>query len=319
MPYSRRSKDVRRRKTFSKNYKKKSYYSRLKDKKINTTVERRALEISKGQDEKDIPYYSTRGTWLLGNAQFPLNDTYPALADCPEILNTAFWVHEFGKVGGYLNSNISDAVAAQPAYDAREMKIHLKLLKVSFDFLNEGVEPAQVDMCIWRFPYNKHLLSTNAAPGPTVNPQPQWMHHKPFTNFNSITREAVDYHQKDADNVQSTKTLLAHKRILVYPNRQIDDPAAGGANRLNTRRWKNLTMSKNYKGLGFGEKYELEDQQVSPIGTAGSMSNHRYYLSIRVDNTVRFRGVSIVKFCKGKNIPLNLIFDRGAPGLIAEG
>lgn len=294
-----------RKKTYGK---KKSYIARLKDKKINTLAEHRSKQIALQVQQKAVQYYATRGVWLGGQAIWPINDTYPAIQDSMTILNSQFWYREFAKVGGYLDTDISNQMITAGS-EPRNMIIHLKSFKIHFDFIVQGQEKAIVDMCIWRFPYNKYLLASDTTPDATKNPQPQYFDHKPFTPYNTIDSFTVkEFH--DAPNVTGfNKQLVASKRITVHPSSNLIDVQTQEVNRIH---WTPLKITKTYKGLGYAEPFEIQ-QQLSPVTTYGSLSNNRYYISIRVTNTVQVRGISFVKFAKGRNIPDEIIFDRIAP------
>ena len=312
-------KKYNRKRNYSRKYTRKSrakkgLLSRLADKKINTVFERRAKEIAQKEARKAVAYYNTRGSWLAAGASWPTNDTHPPLADMFAIRPIDFFLREIAKIGGYLDTDISAQLQAgtpPPVYDPRKMRIHIKQIKLQFDFVNQGVNTAQVDMCVWRCKYNKFLLAQDLTPGPMINPQPEYYDHQPFSQFNTINHDALRAF-RDNDANTSRPTLVAHKRISLSPPRMMDDPAGGGGNRLNTVKYVRINLQKVYSGLGRPEKYDLETQ-LSPIHTAGSLSDVRYFFSIRVDRDVACRGVSIVKFCRGSSIPSQVVFDRLAP------
>lgn len=302
----------------SYNYKKKrgvrrkSYWKKLKDKKINTLYEKRSKQIVDSALQKATPYYLVRGVYLDPGSTWPLNDTFPTVADGYNLLESQFFVRQFAHVGGYLETDISNEMIVLPT-ENRDMKIHIKQIKLDFAFVNQGIEDLQVDLCIWRFPYNKYILANTAIPGPLDNPTPQYYNHKPFTPFYGIDKMADQAWKEDDANMKVKKHLIGHKRITVPHPKMIDDPAAGGSNRQNTVKWKSIKIVKTYKGLGYSEDYQIEPTNISPIATAGSLSKNRYFITIRTTDEVRFRGIATVKFCRGKGTPDQVVFDRIAP------
>lgn len=306
--------------------KKKSFMSKLRDKKINTLFEVRAKEIAVKADQKAIEYYYTRGVWLAAGAHpWPVNDTNPPPADWGYVLDNQFYSREFCKIGGYLAADLSTEVQddmqppAQPLTfrGERELMLHIKQIKIAFEFLNLGHTNVTVDFSVWRVPYNKYLLSTDNLPDAMKNPVPSYFDHAPMTIYNQITSAATADWRSSNANIKIQKERVAHARLVIKPGRMVDDPAAGGGSRINTEVWHKLTINKKYKGLGKAEKYTLTPQTISPVSTAGSLSEHRYFFCFRTFNgNLSFRGVSSVKFCKGKNVPENIIFDAGAPNAL---
>jgi len=308
--------------------KKASYQARLKDKKLNTLEEVRANQIVQKALSAERTYYITRGSYLGAGNEYPKNDQFPSIAQSFRLLQGSTFINEFCKVGGYIRSQLTTSTAALPdadeeddakaeedqeKRDLRDMYIHIKSILSEFRFLNQGNEEAVIDMCIWRVPYNKHSLAEDPdSPHPLTNPQPEFMWHKPFTPYNGLCYEyRRNWHTRD-DNLIYKKNLLASKRITVFPNRMIDITGGSASNRQNTVKWVTLKLSKHYKNKGFQEEYEVENN-VSPVVVSGSLSKNRYFLSIRTTQDVLFSGVTACKFCRGKNIPKNIIFDKLAP------
>ena len=321
MPYQKRynaKKNYRNKKTkkFPKR-KNNSYRSRLADKKINTLVEYRAKEIAIDETRKAIPYYSTRGLWLMPGANWPGNDIWPPRQDSLTMTNQQFFSREIAKVGGYLKTELSDEVTetniAPWPFEGRDMYIHIKEIKLLFRFTNQTPEDIEVDICLWRVPYNKFLLAADAQPDATKNPQPQYMWHPPFTFYNTISSHSRKLFVDQDTNMKATHQRLAHKRIKVRASPyMLDDPAGGGGNRINVEKWYSMNITKTYANLGRKEKYQIETS-ISPISTRGSLSDNRYYYTIRSTGTIQFQGVTSVMFCRGEGTPETVLFDEGAP------
>jgi len=307
----------------------KKYLSRLRDKKINarvascTLVEHRIKDIAKKEALKlNKPnYIVTRGVWLDPQAQpwLPLTDQWPPLASFFDINETQFHSFEVAKCGGYLETDVSAAVETGLAIDARNMFVRIKQIALQFHFVNVGTRNAVVDLQLTRFPYSKMALylDVNAAM-PAENPQPVYQDHKPFCTINTLTRELYKFY-KQSDVTQGNQkrifTVLARKRIVVRPGRMIDDPTGGGAAATNMTNYKGLRIKKTFKGLGKKEKYQIIQGNPGPNAgpIRGSLSDHRYFWSMRCTAPVKYLGVTAVKFCGSSMLDRQVVFDVGAP------
>lgn len=308
---------------YKKKYKKKyksRYSSRLRDSKINTLVEKRMQEIAQKEAMKvNKPnWIVVRGTWNLPQAAaWPaLEDQWPPIADFQTIDETQFHSHELAKCGGYLNSEVSDQLVAT-GVDRRSMYLTIKEIRARFHFVNTGAKAVLVDFQIVRMPYDKMVLFLSQAPQPSQNPHPVYQDHRPFTSLNTISKEALAYY-KQPDITQGNFTrrvqLLARKRIVLPPPKMIDNPGAGGADRLNTLDYRSLNLNKFWKGLGKKERYQIINGQQGPAQSLeGSLADARYFFSIRVTGACRYIGVTQVKFAASHILDRQLIFDRGAP------
>ena len=92
----------------------------------------------------------------------------------------------------------------------------------------------------------------------------------------------------------------------------IDDGTSAGGNRFNTEIWKSIKVNKFYKGKGRKHEYRIETQTVNPLNTIGSLSNYRYFITFRCDNTCYLNGVCACKFTGGGTVPENVVFHRRA-------
>lgn len=328
MPYGRRKFTRRTRRKFLRRRRKtgKKKYStttsKLRDKKINTLVEKRMQAISRKEALKlnPINWIASRGIWQNpqpAQAWDPLDDQWPALADWGVLNQTQFYAQQFCRIGGYLNTNFSDELAAT-GVDLRSMFVRIKHIKLDFRFTHANNYSVLVDMQVCRIPYDKQTLIVSPNPVPLENPGPVYQDHRPFTSVNTISRQALKYFkQPDATqgNMNRRVHVLARKRIIMAAPKMIDNATAGGADRLNTVKYHTLKLNKFFKGLGRRERYKIEAQAGGAVAAAnrGSLADNRYFLSFRCTAPVQFLGVTIVKFCADSGLDRQVIFDRLAP------
>lgn len=323
MPYARRR---YRRKPRRRTRRKKKKYSvsiaKLKSKRVDTLLEKRIVDLSKKTLVSSKSTYVARGIWTR-DGTWPALDVWPDVANSLTSIATQFRYAQFGRVGGYLNNDLSVEMSLgndpanpteQPArpYNFRDMFLRLKALIFEFRFLNTGQEAQEVDICLWRCPMRKRLIALDgAAPQAQAANQPQMYWHKPFTSLNTITPQCQRKFRDQAANIVPDRhTLLAHKRFKIEPGRIIDAPG-GGAASANLIKWKRVRVAKYFKGLGKREKYELVLNTISPdaAGLRGQLADCRYYYSMRTTGTIVYHAASAVTFQRGKNTDRQVVFD----------
>lgn len=312
-----------------KRYGKKKYsisIAKLKSKRVDSLLESRIVELSKKVVVESKTTYVVRGIWTR-DGTWPQADIWCPLANSHGITETQFVANQFGRVGGYLNNDLSVEMSigndpanptenpAQP-YNFREMYLRLKMIKFQFRFLNVSTDSAEVDICLWRTPMRKRLIALSAnAPSAQEANQPDLYWHRPFTFLNSISSQcSKKYRDQAANLIPNNHQLIVHRRFTIDPNKMIDNPAAGGGDRINMIKWKEVTLVKYFKGLGKREKYELVLNTISPdaANLRGQLSDCRYYFSMRASGTLAWHAVSVVSFQRGKNTPRQVVFDEVA-------
>jgi len=317
----------------------KSKAARLKDSKINTLEEKAALRIARQQLVKATQYYVRRSVFIgAGFTHWSENDMWPDISQSVRIKPQDFYYTEQCAIGGYLASDLSDRLTGQGTvttahFKDRSLALHLKQLKFKFRALNVGLTKATLDVYIFRVPYNKEWLAVQASVAVQPfdvsdrdNPKPQMSWTKPLTTFNTICPEALaEWKQSNIGPTIGPPSvsgiehhLIEHKRF-VLPVGHMIDTTGSASNRVNTEPWRELTVQKTYAGLGRKEDYEVYGEPVptanSFVRLQGRLSNNRYYLCIRCDQLCYLHGAFLVRFCRGKNFPDQVIFDAEAPGL----
>lgn len=325
---SKRGRSSRRSRRRSKRTKRR----RLADKKINTLYERRAKQIADKAVQSVIPKFIQRETWLRAptyhadgsidnpGAVWPSNDTWPQPLDLLRIAADDFQYYQIARVGGYIESDIAAEMIQGPAFfNLRDLYIRLHTLRLQFDVLNPGVETQALDIMVFRCPYNKHLVALDgtAAQAQSLreNPVPQrgWLH--PLTTFNTITGETVRAYNDSIVGLKIGVTKVMGGRYFVPPGKMLDDPTQGGGARVNQAVYKRIRLNKTWKGKGKKEMFENEVAQgavpaeFERLGTKGSLSHARYFLCLRASGNLVIRGVSAVRFSKGKDVPAQMVFD----------
>lgn len=321
---SRRRTRSRSRRKFKKRSRSRS---KLADKRINTLVELRMSQIAAKQIAKQHrpDYKFVRGLWESAQANpawgtYYGADVWPPIESFGTILPgpNGFWVREFAQCGGYLDTDIAGEMV-NAGMEPRDMFIHLKALQSDFRFVNSTNKTVLVDMQITRFGYDKSLAYFSQAPTNNLVPGPLYIDHPPFTSPNNLNGQFKRAFKEPTDALPKRRwQVLARKRITLRPSKMIDNPEAGGADRQNTLIFHKLKLNKFYKKKGLREAYKiLTTGQEGPLAgnLRGSLLYHRYFLSIRVSETVDFVGVTSVKFCAGSMLEKQMIFDRVAAGL----
>lgn len=325
----RRSRRTTRRRSKKRFKSRRKGRSKLADKRINTLVERRMSQIAAKQIavQHRPDYKYVRGLWESAQADpqwgtYYGADVWPPADSFGEILPgpNGFFVREFAQCGGYLENLISTQMVNPGGMEPRDMFVHIKSLQSDFRFTNAHNKTVLVDMQITRFGYDKSLAYFSQAPTDVLVPGPQYIDHPPFTSPNTLNGQFKRAYKEPTPALPKRRfQVLARKRILLRPTRMIDDPdGAANAQRLNTIQYHSLKLNKFYKKKGQKEAYKiLTTAQPGPLAPVlrGSLLHHRYFLSIRVTETVGFVGVTSVKFCAGSMLDKQMIFDRLAAGL----
>lgn len=306
---------------------------RLRTKKIDSLIERRMQAIAKKEVKQVIPKYIQRETWLRQptfnpdgsiaqpGATWPTNDTWPPPLDMHRIAADNFQYFQICRVGGYLESDIAAEMIQSPAFiNLRDLYVRLHTLRLQFDVLNPGVETQSLDIHVWRVPYSKHLTALDNTPDEQQslreNPVPQRGWLRPLTTFNTITGETARYYNDSISQLKLGVTRVCGGRYYCKPGRMLDDPTQGGGGRVNQAVYKRIRITKTWKGYGKKEMFE-NDPSAGPatpaefhrLGTVGSLAKCRYFLTLRASGNLTMRGVSAVRFSKGKSVPNNLVFD----------
>lgn len=271
-------------------------------------------------------YKFVRGLWESAQANPAWGtyfgaDVWPAL-DAFETLQpgpNGFYVREFAQCGGYLENLISTQMVNPGGMEPRDMFIHLKSLQSDFRFVNSNNRTVLVDMQITRFGYDKSLAYFSQAPTNNLVPGPLYIDHPPFTSPNTLNGQFKRAFKEPTDALPKRRfSVLARKRIILRPSKMIDNPEAGGADRQNTIIYHKLKLNKFWPKKGRREAYKiLTTGQEGPLAgrLRGSLLHHRYFISIRVTDTVDMVGVTSVKFCAGSMLEKQMIFDLNAAGL----
>ena len=186
---------ARKRRFNNKKRRKKGYVARLRDRSINTLVESRIKSIAQDLDNKQMEYYVERAAHLLPGQIWPANDTWPATATAILGNPGQLYYEQICQVGGFLSTDLASTTNPEvgPSPDMA-CSILLKKIGVSGRFLNQGITRAQVDVSIWRVPFDKTYLASRGHSGQPVPskmdlpvPYVNWI--SPFTLYNTATHE----------------------------------------------------------------------------------------------------------------------------------
>lgn len=214
--------------------------AKLRDRKINTLIEKRIQAISRREAQKIAPidWCVTRGLWYDVNAidpstgqAFPpinvLRDAWPSVLQFQALAPQGFYYRQIAKVGGYLAEDWSSQMV-QAGMDERSMHIHLKSIVQQFHFVNPNNYAVQVDIQLGRYAYDKQMLFLSQVSGtnaPTANPQPVFQDHKPFCTWNRMTRELLKYYKErnaSTGDFNRKFSILARKRLTLPPSTLMD-------------------------------------------------------------------------------------------------
>lgn len=284
-------------KSYKKSYKKRSnkkYSNKLADKKINTLVEKRIVEISRKEDARNQVWYTPTKTITDASFNWDLHGPYLRVPTASFLsINAGTIFHQ--RLTDFQDMIESDILSNNPA---KKIVLRVSGFRTFFQFRNDGVAPIRLKVWLVDIPTSATLIPTaETMPGGHLNglyfPHP------------GLPRQNLPYKYR----------ILAHKTIVVKPGvlylppmlissvstqSGIVEPTYGTYTNSNPV-WTEQTSTciLNYKYPGKGKKFIYDSSQT---GANLNALQSNVYVCIIADGVLQLLGNVVSRFRLESNI-----------------
>ena len=267
---------------FKKSYKKRRYGSRLRDKKINTLVEKRINDISNANIQKNIKWYRYSQTYHLDGYNWNTWTSLPELTNYRLVSADALEAKQISNVGGFVTDHTPSELPSPVFHD---LTIGVKGFQCRFSFINQSQYQARVQInLIW-------IPNLNANTEQSVD----YLRPSVFMLYKKGSGNLV-YDGWDKIELKNASSTLAHAKTTytIIESKTFNIRGQTSTNTINTNKNKIVWLTHTWKNP---KKHNVRPGET---GVATPLTDGNYYFTIHHNlprtQSIKYVAAATMKF-----------------------